>query len=68
VGFLKTIKVKQDKKTKECYLQLKDFKDIVDIKKVSFYTLEPVHDENDIALILKFYDEDGKFINCKDKK
>jgi len=48
---------------KDYYLKLKDFKDLFDISKIKSYTLEPVDDEGDDALILKFYDKDGNIIN-----
>lgn len=61
----KTIKVKKDPETGDGLLDLADFKDLVDISKVKSYTLEPVSDDYDIALILKFYDENDNLINCK---
>jgi len=68
---MKIIKVKHDKESNEHYLDLKDFKGIVNIKKVKSYTLEPVMDCSDEgetqALILKFYDKDGKVIEAKKK-
>lgn len=69
---MKTIKVKQDPKTKECYFDLKDFAEVVDISKVDSYSLEPIEDcgsEDDPtesrALILKFYDAEGKLVEAK---
>lgn len=62
----KTIKVKKDKEG-NAYLDLKDFKDIVNIAKVKKYTLEEVNDDEDICLILKFYDKNNKVINVKVK-
>lgn len=60
----KTIKTKKDKEG-NAYLDLKDFKDIVDISKVKKYTLEEVNDDEDICLILKFYDKNNKVVNIK---
>lgn len=65
---MKTVKIRKDSKTGECYLKLKDFEDILDVKKVKSYTLEPVDDERDRCLILKFYDSKGKVINVKEPK
>ncbi len=61
----KNIKVKSDPVTKESYLDVQDFSDYVDTKKVKYYTLETIHDDSDIALILKFYDKNKKVINGK---
>lgn len=62
----KTLAVKQDGTTKECYLDLEDFKDIVDIDQVVSYTLEDVDDDGTKCLILSFYDKDNNKIGVKD--
>jgi hypothetical protein len=62
---MKIVKVKLDKKTKQHYLPLKSFKDLVDIKQVASYTLEPIHDGTNIALILTFFDSDGAVLSAK---
>ena len=68
---MKTIKVKHDKKTDQHYLDLKDFKSIINTKKVKYYSLEPVLDCGDDggtenkALVLKFYDKDRNLIEAK---
>jgi len=64
---VKTLTVKQDKDTGECYLDLESFKDLLDISKVNTYSLEEVNDDGSAALILKFYDKDGNAIDCKNK-
>ena len=65
---VKTLKVRKDSKTGDCYLKLTDFKDLVNIAKVKSYTLEPVDDcngeETIKSLILKFYDSKGKVIRA----
>ena len=63
---MKTLTVKQDKDTGECYLDLESFKDLLDISKVNAFSLEEVNDGS-AALILKFYDKDGNVIDCKNK-
>jgi len=63
---VKTLTVKQDKDTGECYLDLESFKDLLDISKVNAFSLEEVNDGS-AALILKFYDKDGNVIDCKNK-
>lgn len=63
---IKTVTVKQDPETKDGFLDLEDFKDFVDVKKVKSYTLEAVQDDSDVALILKFYDKKGNVIDCKE--
>lgn len=65
---MKTIKVQTDPKTGDGILKLEDFVDVVDIKKVKYYTLEVVHDDYDKVLILKFYDSKKRVINCKEDK
>lgn len=68
---MKTIKVRTDKKTGDCYLKLSDFKDLVDISKVKQYTLEPVDDDGPNnegvrkALVLTFFDANGKVVDAK---
>lgn len=68
---MKTIKVRQDKKTGECFLKLNDFKGLVDVSKVKKYSLEPVEDYDSKnpngtkALILKFYDENDQIVEAK---
>jgi hypothetical protein len=64
---VKTLTVKQDKDTGECYLDLESFKDLLDISKVNAFSLEEVNDDGSAALILKFYDKDGNVIDCKNK-
>ena len=59
---LKNIKTKQDPKTGQVYLDIKDFSSLVDTSKVSYYTLETVDDDGKMALILKFYDKNKKLI------
>lgn len=61
----KTIKVKKDRKTQECYLDIKDFKDSFDISKIESYTLESSNNDGYQVLILKFYDKDGNIIKPK---
>lgn len=62
---MKTIKVRTDKKTGECYLKLSDFVDFVDTKKVKNYTLEAVHDGVNMSMVLRFFDKDGLVIDAK---
>jgi len=70
-GAVKTVKVRKDKKTGECFLKLDDFASIIDISRVKKYTLEPVDDYDDKnpngtkALILKFYDENDQIVEAK---
>jgi len=66
----KTIKVKKDKATGDGYVLLKEFKDLLDIKKVHSYSLEELLDCDDDtkALLLKFYDKEGVVIETTDKK
>lgn len=66
----KTIKVKKDKVTGDGYVLLKEFKDILDIKKVHSYSLEELLDCDDDtkSLLLKFYDKKGVVIETFDKK
>lgn len=65
---MKTVVVQHDKETDTHFLKLDDFKEYVDVAKVKSYSLEPVEDcdgENETkALILKFYDSDGKIIEA----
>ncbi len=66
---MKTIKVRKDKKTGDCYLKLDDFKDLIDITKVGQFSLERVEDGSGDGtcvkcLILKFYDKDGNIIQA----
>jgi hypothetical protein len=61
----KTIKVKYDKKTKERYFDIKDFKDIVDVKKIHGYKMEFL---NEGIIALTFYGKDSEQIIPKDKK
>lgn len=61
---MKNIKIKTDAKG-NTYLDLKDFKGMVDIDKVKKYTLETVYDDGDDVLILKFYDAKGKLVEAK---
>lgn len=63
---MKNIKVRYNKKTNEHYLRLSDFKVLVDIKKVSRYTLETVDDGGHMALILTFYDKNGDKVGAKE--
>lgn len=69
----KTIKVRKDKKTGARFLKLKDFSEFVDIKKVKYYTLEPVVEfdewtqEEVKALILVFYDFNGNRLNTQEE-
>lgn len=67
---VKTIKVRTDKKTGDCYLKLSDFKSVVDISKVTHDTLEPVYDGDsetgrEKALILIFFDAKGNRVCAK---
>jgi uncharacterized protein YuzE len=62
----KTIKVKYDAESDSHYLDLEDFKDLVDISQVKKYTLEEVDDDGVIALILKFYNDNDEVINVSD--
>lgn len=55
------IKVKQDPETNQCFLDINDFKSLVNIKKVAFYEL---NEEND-SLSLKFYDKNKKLLKIK---
>lgn len=64
----KTIKVRTDKKTGECYLRLNDFKDLLDISTVKSYTLEPIDDGGAQCLIVTFYDADGEIIQAQHEK
>lgn len=50
--------VKYDKKTKEHYLDINDFKDVVDISKVTYYELET----EEGSVFVKFYDKNKKLI------
>ena len=59
------IQVQTDSKSGESYLRLKDFKKLVNIRKVKFYTLEAVNDEQEMALVLKFYDKNGNVVEAK---
>lgn len=63
----KTIKVRKDRKTGDCYLRLSDFKDVVDITKVKRYSLEPLNDDGDNCMILKFYDAEGNHVEAGGK-
>jgi hypothetical protein len=65
---MKNIKVKKDKKG-NCYLDLEDFADIVDISKVKKYTLETTMDgdTHEQCLILKFYDKKGNVVEADEK-
>jgi hypothetical protein len=55
----KTVKIKKDKKTKECYLDLKDFEDIVDVSKVVYYELTAGEGK---SFSLTFFDKDKKLL------
>lgn len=54
--------VKYDEKSKEYYLDLEDFKDIVDISKVVYYKIKFKKDK---SLILSFYDKNKKKIKAE---
>jgi hypothetical protein len=60
----KIIKTKTDSGG-NVYLDLKDFKDFIDIKKIDQYALEEVFDENNKVLVLTFYDKKGKIVKTK---
>lgn len=63
----KIINVKHDKKG-NAYLDVNDLKDLIDIKKITHYSMEVIHDEDDIGALLKFYDKSGNVVNVKEKK
>lgn len=58
----KEIKVKEDPKTGDCYLDIKDFSDVVDITKVDKYKFS---DAKDGSLVITFYDKDGNVVYPK---
>lgn len=62
---MKTIKVKTDPKTKECFLNLKDFKNFVDVSKVVYYEFDETDSKN---LTLRFFDKNKKLLPTKEKK
>ncbi len=53
--------VKYDEESKEYYLDLEDFKDIVDISKVVYYKIKFKKDK---SVILSFYDKNKKKIKA----
>lgn len=57
---MKTIKVKKDEKTKEYFLDLKDFSDLFDISKIIYYELK--ENKKEVGFSLKFYDKNKKQI------
>lgn len=62
--YQKTIQVKQNEQTKDAYLDLEDFKDLVNIKKVAFYELT----ETPQGLVLQFFDKNKKLLKLKPNK
>ena len=52
----KTIKIKKDKKTQECFFDLEDFSDYFDISKIKYYEIEEINK----SLVLRFFDENQK--------
>lgn len=60
---MKTIKVKTDPQSQECFLDLVDFSDIVDISKVVYYELDKSPDSK--GLTLCFYDKDQNKLPLK---
>lgn len=58
----KIVKVKTDKKTGDGYLNLDEFKDFVDIKKVHSYKLT---EHKNKILSIEFFDKEGKLIKGK---
>jgi len=58
------VTIKYDKKTKEYYFDIDDFKDLIDISKVVTYKL----DREDGGFTIKFYDKNKKLIKPKQDK
>lgn len=60
---------KNVKVQKEGFIQLSDFADLVDTKKVKYYTIDAVHDAEystkTMVAVLKFYDKNKKLIRTK---
>lgn len=50
----------------EAYLDLADFKDMLDIKQVVSYTIEEIDDGGARVLLLSFYDNDGELVRMED--
>jgi hypothetical protein len=63
-----TVKVNKTKNG-DGFIQLEQFKDLVDISKVKYYTLEVTDDyteeQDSRSLILRFFDKNKKQIKCK---
>lgn len=58
----KIIKTQIDADTQDCYFNLNDFSDIVDISRVYYYELKM---EENQTLIVKFFDKEEKLIPVK---
>ena len=52
------------KVSKDGFIDLKEFKNVLDISKVSYYDLK----ESGRVLTLKFYDKDNKIISLQEKR
>jgi hypothetical protein len=65
-----TVKVTKTKNG-DGFIQLEQFKDLVDISKVKYYTLEVTEDytekQDSRSLVLRFFDKNKKQIKCKDR-
>lgn len=55
----KIIKIQQDPKSKDGFIDIQEFKDLFDISKIDSYKLTSVENKN---LILEFFDKDGNKI------
>jgi hypothetical protein len=56
------IKIKEHPETKEAYLDIMDFKDIVDVSKIVYYELDGTGD----TLKLTFFDKDQQVVPVKE--
>jgi hypothetical protein len=63
----KTIKPKLDKETGEYYIVLDDFSEYFGerLKDIKYYEMENVHDRDNIALIINFFDENEEPVPAK---
>jgi len=59
------VQIKKDESSGESYLDIEDFKDIVDIKKVEYYSLD-FTDHGD--LIVTFFNKKKKVVKPKKQK
>lgn len=59
------IKVKKDPKSKEFYLDINDFKNIIDISRVKYYQLKEIEKNH---LVIEFFDNEKNKIIPINKK